>query len=673
MGAPDIDETFSSLAHCDDADYIDYAKYSIPGTYPRTRAQATLALLDCLAHLSGRFFTGLTDAKALLDSKDNIIKREVDLDGSDCTFVPSTKGRAKCNAIEGFGRSLHGTQDFYSHSSWSDESDSALNISITNPPGLGLPAPVSFLDLRSAMTPAGFSVPPELITGCFIYQIRDGRDTSGSKECERQGRLTHKTLNKDTGTINLVPGTPVPPGIPLTSGPTTPRGKISNNFELAVQGAILETRRQWSDFRAELLSLYGPKKASLIVCALTRDQPWKDCTGRKIALVIDSSGSNQDTDPSNLRISAAQEFNAVLITEASVGPDNLPDKVTVIDFDTSAQVVYPLGDPASASFDGIDSDGGTFIAGGVTLAIQELTKDTTVATQDHAGIIVFTDGQDSDIGALIATIDDATSKGIRVSFGFLSPPPNPVPRRSKRRSAEPRARAIYPRQSTTSLPSDLLAAVLRTGGVFATIDSAEAQRSFTQLVLAHGATNIDSITSNDGGPLFLDVTVVALTSAQSPDVFTYHATAGQNLTFKTEAITSGALNVTLHDVRASRDLSTVATNAQGVSNIVYQAPMDVDLELIVTTATGAPSNSTAAGLYSVQLQLTNTSSPSSPGSGSNSTTCNIPTNAPCQTIGEMKCCGTGFVTCDHAGYVVRECGPGTVCKSSAGDLYCGYP
>ena len=619
-------------------------------------------MLDCLAHLSGRFSDGLTDAKALLDSKDNIIKKEVNLDGNDCTFVPSAKGRAKCDAIEGFGRALHGVQDFYSHSNWADESDPALSTSITNPPGLRLPAPAGFLDLRSAMTPAGFSIPPELITGCFIYKASDGTDFSGSKECEKQGRLTHKTLNKDTGTINVFPGVPIPPGSPITRSPTTPRGKIGNNFELAVEGAILETRRQWTDFRAKLLSLYGPKQASLIVCALTRDQPWKDCTGRKMALVIDSSGSNQETDPSNLRISAAQEFDATLVTEASVAPDNFPDKVTVIDFDTSARVIYPLGDPASASFDGIDSDGGTFIAGGVALAIQELTKDATDPTEDHAGIIVFTDGQDSDISALVATIDDATNKGIRLSFGFLSPPANPVTRRTRRRSTDRRARALYPRQSNAGPPHELLAAVLRTGGVFATIDSAEAQHSFINLVLARGPTNIDSISPNDGGPLFPDIAVVALASvAQVPDIFTYHAKAGQNLTFKTEAITSGPLNVTLYDVRGSKDLNSVATNAQGASNIVYKAPSDVDLELIVT-ATAKGGNST--GLYSVQLQLTS--------SGSNST-CSIATSSPCQTIGEMKCCGTGFITCDHGGYVFRDCGPGTVCKGSSIGLYCGYP
>lgn len=47
----------------------------------------------------------------------------------------------------------------------------------------------------------------------------------------------------------------------------------------------------------------------------------------------------------------------------------------------------------------------------------------------------------------------------------------------------------------------------------------------------------------------------------------------------------------------------------------------------------------------------------------------------CPTLGEMKCCGTGFVTCDYSGWVYRECGPGTVCHQlpAPGPLFCGYP
>jgi hypothetical protein len=47
----------------------------------------------------------------------------------------------------------------------------------------------------------------------------------------------------------------------------------------------------------------------------------------------------------------------------------------------------------------------------------------------------------------------------------------------------------------------------------------------------------------------------------------------------------------------------------------------------------------------------------------------------CDTIGDMQCCGTGFVTCDYSGWVYRDCGPGTTCYQlpAPGPLYCGYP
>jgi hypothetical protein len=46
----------------------------------------------------------------------------------------------------------------------------------------------------------------------------------------------------------------------------------------------------------------------------------------------------------------------------------------------------------------------------------------------------------------------------------------------------------------------------------------------------------------------------------------------------------------------------------------------------------------------------------------------------CPTVGEMKCCGSGFITCDDSGWVYRACGPGTACLQlpSPGPLYCGY-
>ena len=725
VGSPDADEVLSAVAHCDDADFLDFAKYGIPGKYDRTRDQANQALQDCIAHLSGRFLDGISKAKGMLDSKDNIVKKQTDvlIDGG-CTFVGGFGGRAKCSALEGFGRALHGIQDFYSHSNYVDNGDPSKPVSVTNPPGVHGSAPAPFLDLRSAMSPAGFTVPPDLSTGCFIVGLPP--DKSGARDCVKAGRITHVTLNKDTGTIAEKDGPAIPPTPLLTKNPTTPRGQITasnnNNFELAVENAILETRRQWADFRAALQSEYGPKKASIMICALTKDFPWKDCTGKKIALVIDSSGSNQDTDPSNLRIAAADSFRSTLVTaaDAAGAEDTYADEVAVISFTTSASVIYPLGDPAKARFDGIGADGGTFIAGGISLGIDELTKasgpdapdasDPAPDTQEKSGIIVFTDGQDSDTSALLAAIDRAGGLGMRVSFGFLSPPSNPVARRSRRGRRDINASppllspssssssALTKRQDSGSPPTDLITSILQTGGSFSTIDSAAAQKSFIDVVIARGATNILGTGSSYGGPLFPGVKVYGLTSTNTtgnPTRFNHVATPGNTLTFEVRVLAGPpgmVLEVSLHNKDGRNDVVTVQTDGKGVATLVYKVEKEVELELDVAAAAaagaGATTNTTTAapaapaapaptnetGLFSVELKIE--APPSQPPTGAD--TCGIKPGETCGRVGEMKCCGTGgaFITCDFSGYVVRECGPGTVCKGGddGGDgVYCGWP
>ncbi|RYC81261.1 hypothetical protein BFJ63_vAg15847 [Fusarium oxysporum f. sp. narcissi] len=117
--SPDADEILSPLAHCDDTDYINYAKYRIPGTYPINRAEAICALWDCIMHLSDRFREGIAGARGLLDDKNNITKNETDLSKDNCAFVRlfrDKRRRTKCNAMEGLGQALHGVQELYTHS-----------------------------------------------------------------------------------------------------------------------------------------------------------------------------------------------------------------------------------------------------------------------------------------------------------------------------------------------------------------------------------------------------------------------------------------------------------------------------------------------------------------------------------------------------------------------------
>jgi predicted metal-dependent peptidase len=121
---------------------------------------------------------------------------------------------------------------------------------------------------------------------------------------------------------------------------------------------------------------------------------------RKIAIVIDSSGSMVDNDPDNLRLTAGQEIDDWLISVNNAVGNKKADLVTVIDFDDSVNIDYALGDPgaaADAAISKIDADGGTYIAGGVQAAIAQLTSSSSGSTKDRSGIVVLTDGEVSEM------------------------------------------------------------------------------------------------------------------------------------------------------------------------------------------------------------------------------------------------------------------------------------
>lgn len=95
------------------------------------------------------------------------------------------------------------------------------------------------------------------------------------------------------------------------------------------------------------------------------------------------------------RLSAGRALNNFLISNAEATGGKKADEVTVIDFSDIVTVDYPLGDPGSAnsSFSSIGSLGGTFIAGGVLSAIEQLTGPGSGATSQRSAIVVFTDGE----------------------------------------------------------------------------------------------------------------------------------------------------------------------------------------------------------------------------------------------------------------------------------------
>jgi Mg-chelatase subunit ChlD len=115
---------------------------------------------------------------------------------------------------------------------------------------------------------------------------------------------------------------------------------------------------------------------------------------RKVAIVMDSSGSMAYNDPYDLRIKAGRALNEFLIANGEASGSQKPDLVTVIDFDDAAYLDYPLGDPgnSNSSFDDVDASGGTYIASGVNLAIEQLTGGGG-GTDKRSAIVVFTDGE----------------------------------------------------------------------------------------------------------------------------------------------------------------------------------------------------------------------------------------------------------------------------------------
>ena len=164
----------------------------------------------------------MDSAQGLLDDQGQVIPGEVNLD-PECKPREAAENRAKCASLEGFGRVLHGAQDFYAHSNWADEADPTRPIGDDNPPGLNLPGPSPVLDLRSGTTP---SVPSDLTTGCFV--VKD--EVPGVGECAQ--RVTHAALNKDRGLID--------PDTGKTTGPTTPRGHGRGQLR---EGGIRSHRR----------------------------------------------------------------------------------------------------------------------------------------------------------------------------------------------------------------------------------------------------------------------------------------------------------------------------------------------------------------------------------------------------------------------------------------------
>lgn len=299
--------------------------------------------------------------------------------------------------------------------------------------------------------------------------------------------------------------------------------------------------------------------------------------GRKIGLVIDASNSMFDNDPNDLRLAASQALNNALVDSSEGTGGKTPDLVTVVDFASDGELLYPLGDPSGANdvIGSITPRGGTAIGTGVEAAIDELTKPGNDPTADRTGIVVFTDGEDDPASGIVFTIEQvkrAVDLGIRISFGFLS-------------------------VDASNQNPEIVRAIVESGGIYATVDQATSQQTFVAAALANGLTGIDVSGVNGSSSLVSGLATAKLLSQTGSNTFAYAAKAGETINVTVTAIDDLSLEVKLRDVQANTDLKSNTTNSTGVAFLDYTAQSNTDLEVVVSATNGS-----ASGIFSVGLK-----------------------------------------------------------------------
>ena len=249
-----------SKAHCDNGDFLD-----VPG-YPQSRADAAKALKVCRDWIMLNLNKAVTDAGELVALDLSINAPTVPLLTSDCVFS-GDRGRAKCNVLGDIGLAYHTSQDFYSHSNWTDSAaDGAIDE--TNPPGLGNVGRAPWLDPRKSDADiVDDKYPAGLITGCFQGPLEQAKiycryHTSGVSFATR---VKHMVLNKDEGPLDAATGA-------MGTGVTI-RGKVGTNFANAVAAAIEDSTDKWAFITERIKAAYPGARGDKIICVIKSDDP----------------------------------------------------------------------------------------------------------------------------------------------------------------------------------------------------------------------------------------------------------------------------------------------------------------------------------------------------------------------------------------------------------------
>ena len=269
--------------HCDDADYLPTANY------PQSKHKAHDELDRCIEHFDRQLDRAVKRAGELVSSNGKLNERENDI--SNCSFgwKPNLKQPAKCEVLNGLGRALHLSEDFWSHSNWADEAANRPT-GTKNPPGLNR---TDIPDFLRYPVPKNYKIPDGLITGCD-----DSVTEFGCK-----GRVNHSVLAKDTGLID--PDTGV---TEIAKNNKYPRGAVKQNFQKAVTGARLQARTTWSDLQNEIVKHYGNERGQKIVHAIVTNAPWSGCD-------VVAGGATRALAPPSDSVKSARSFRVTVLNE----------------------------------------------------------------------------------------------------------------------------------------------------------------------------------------------------------------------------------------------------------------------------------------------------------------------------------------------------------------------
>lgn len=584
-----------SEAHCDNADFLDAQLFGLGVEYPVTRQEATVQLQICVSHMRGRIEEGIDAAGRIVDHGARIITPEVDISTLDCRFsFPALQmhvfARAKCSTIEGFGRALHGIQDFYAHSNWADDAEPPFGPN--NPPGLKRVDSPVFLDLRGE-NDISEQVPHNLSTGCFGGLFTDGPVGKaghplepGSIDCT--GRITHHTLNKDNGLIDQVTGSV------STPGPNTPRSDFPGNFQRAVSAAIKDSRRQWRHFRESIRRTYGTERGNIMICALVRDRPATDCYGRRVAIL-------RDVVKTANRVAEMQiPIHKWLLEELANKPhDEGPGEGLTEQNSTKSR---GSSDDLYRLHPGFDIDCDTNTSPDIGAAVTELLHHSTPLPNNKTAVVALTCARNSDLAEQIAHVWQAGDESIRMHFGILpKKDQNPFGPRSREQS-------VF---TGKIREEDLIAAVLRTGGTYSILHNREAIPRFIDHVISRGLSEYDN--ARDTATLLpVGLSISDYVEPESePRRFSFDASYTDNAVIAVAPMTPKlALHVTVRHVRRNVVLNEQFIGLGGNSS--FRASLDIDdvprtdawFELQVAHAEGH--GLLRSGLFQVSIETEST-------------------------------------------------------------------